>query len=191
MDLEMLRECMKSLLKESRYRHSLGVEEVSYDLALIYGYDTEVASIAGILHDCARYLSNKELLKECIKNNLPVTEIEEKNLLLLHAKVGALYAKEKYGIENEDILNAINYHTTGRPAMSLLEKIIYTADCIEPYRKPIPDIDKARKAAYKNLDLAVVMILRNTLEYLTEKGAVIDTLTIETYEYYKKITQTE
>lgn len=186
MDLEMLRECMKSILKESRYRHSLGVEEVSYDLALIYGYDTELASIAGILHDCARGLTNEGVLSECRKNNLPVTEIEEQNLLLLHGKLGAFYAKVKYGVENEEIINAILYHTTGRPAMTLLEKIIFTADYIEPYRKPLPEIDKIRITAYENLDLAVLIILKNTLEYLKTTGTVIDNLTNETYEYYKK-----
>ena len=106
-------------------------------------------------------------------------------MCLLHAKVGAVYAKDKYGVEDEDILNAITYHTTGRPAMSLLEKIVFIADYIEPYRDPLLNLDEIRKIAYENLDQAIVMISENTLDYLKDIGVAIDTMTNETYEYYK------
>ncbi len=190
MDLEQMRDSMKMLLKESRFRHSIGVEEVSCDLAVIYGYDIEKACIAGILHDCVRNLTDEQLLTECERYQLPVSEIENRCAFLLHGKVGATYAKYKYGVIDEDIINAITYHTTGRPAMSLLEKIIFTADYIEPNRQPLPRIDEIRRQAYTDLDLAVYMILENTLEYLNNSTTEIDTLTIETYEYYKAILQT-
>jgi predicted HD superfamily hydrolase involved in NAD metabolism len=189
MNLEQMRDSMKMRLKESRYHHSVGVEEVAHDLAVIYGYDEEKACIAGILHDCARNLPDIELLGECEQYQLPVSEIENICAFLLHGKVGAAYAKNLFGVEDEDVINAITFHTTGRPAMSLLEKIIFTADYIEPYRKPLPRIDIIRKVAYTDLDLAVLMILENTLEYLKNTGAEIDTLTVETYEYYKKVLQ--
>lgn len=185
MNLDQMRDCMKEVLKESRYRHSEGVEEVSCDLAVIYGYDAEKAGIAGILHDCAKNLSDEELLKECERYHLPITEIEHSCIFLLHAKVGAAYAKDKYNVVDEEILNSITYHTTGRPGMTLLEKIIFTADYIEPYRKPLPRIDEIRRAAYKDLDIAVFMILENMLDYLNNSAADIDTLTVETYQYYK------
>ncbi|MDD3174133.1 MAG: bis(5'-nucleosyl)-tetraphosphatase (symmetrical) YqeK [Herbinix sp.] len=187
MELDLIREDMKKLLKASRYLHSVGVEEVSHDLALIYGYNINHAKTAGILHDCAKYLSDEELLKACEMYHLPVTEIERECAFLLHAKVGAAFAKSKYGVEDEEILSAIAYHTTGRPAMTLLEKIIFTADYIEPYRKPLPRIEDIRKAAYNDLDLAVYMILENVLNYLSNNNSKIDNLTKETYEYYKKI----
>jgi predicted HD superfamily hydrolase involved in NAD metabolism len=190
MDLELMRDSMKMLLKVSRYRHSVGVEEVANDLAVIFGYDVEKACIAGILHDCARNLTDEELRKECERYHLPITEIEYICLFLLHGKVGAAYAQFKYGVEDEDIINAITYHTTGRPAMSLLEKIIFTADYIEPYRQPLPRIDEIRRNAYTDLDRAVYMILENTLEYLKNSSAEIDMLTVETYEYYKAVFQT-
>ena len=187
MDLELMKDSMKMRLKESRYLHSVGVMEVSYDLALLNGYDTEKASIAGILHDCARNVEDEELLKECEKYHLPVTAVENRRGFLLHGKVGATYAKDMFGVEDEEILNAIIYHTTGRPAMTLIEKIIFIADYIEPYRKPLPRIDEIRKTAYTDLDLALIMILENMLEYLKSTGTEIDTLTIETYEYYKTV----
>ena len=167
--LSKLRDSMKQVLSENRYRHVLGVEEVCYDLALIFGYDTIKASIAGILHDCAKHLTAEELIRECKKNNLEITETERMQPLLLHAKLGAIYAKEKYNILDEDILKAIRYHNTGRPAMSKLEKILYIADFIEPNRKNIPVLDKAREAAYQDLDRALVIITGSILNYLTEK----------------------
>ena len=190
MQLEQIRESMKLLLKESRYLHSIGVEDVSCDLALIHGYDMEKAKIAGILHDCAKNMTDLELLEECEKHQLPVNDIEKTCPFLLHAKVGSLHAQIKYGIQDEEILNAITYHTTGRPAMTMLEKIIFTADYIEPYRRPLPRIDEIRRTAYSDLDKAVLMILENTLEYLVEKSGDIDTLTVDTYKYYKKLLQT-
>lgn len=186
MDLEQMKNCMKEILSEARYRHCVGVEEVACDLAFLYGYDSKKASIAGILHDCAKHLTEEQLLKECENFHLPVTIIEQSNRFLLHAKVGAAFARDKYGVKDEEILDAITYHTTGRPAMALLEKIIFTADYIEPYRRPLPRIDEIRQAAYEeNLDRAVFMILENTLEYLRNSVSEIDMRTEETYTYYK------
>jgi predicted HD superfamily hydrolase involved in NAD metabolism len=161
------------------------VEEVACDLAVIYGYDAEKAGVAGILHDCAKNLSDEELLQYCEKYQLEVTEIEARCPFLLHGKVGAAFAKDLYEITDPEIISSIVYHTTGRPNMSLLEKIIFTADYIEPYRKPIPRIDEIRKMAYSELDLAVLMILENTLGYLEQSKADIDTMTVDTYKYYK------
>lgn len=186
MDIELLRDSMKKILKQPRYLHSIGVEEVACDLAVIHGYDEEKAGIAGILHDCAKNLSDDELLQCCEKYQLEITEIEARCPFLLHGKVGAAFARELYGITDQEILSSILYHTTGRPNMSLLEKIIFTADYIEPYRKPLPRIDKIRATAYSELDLAVLMILENTLGYLEQSKADIDTMTVDTYEYYKE-----
>lgn len=187
MDIIQIKEELKQVLKPSRYLHSTGVEEVAMDLAAIHGYDMDKAGLAGILHDCAKHLSDRELLDECEKYGLPVTDIEKKCAFLLHAKVGALYARIKYGIGDEDIISAIRFHTTGRPAMSMLEKIIFAADYIEPYRKPLPRIDIIREAVYNNLDLGVFMILDNMLSYLESTSQDIDTLTIDTYKYYKDL----
>lgn len=185
MDIQELREKIKDILSESRYNHSVKVEEVSYDLALIHGEDTLKASIAGILHDCAKHLSGDELIKECEKYQLKISETERKiPRQLLHSKLGAVYAKEIYGITDEDILNAIEFHTTGRPAMSKLEKIVFVADYIEPCREILPNINYIRETAYEDLDEAVILISKQTLEYLSQKGFMIDPMTKETYNYY-------
>lgn len=192
MELEHIRKSLEKTLSEKRYRHILGVEEVCYDLAVIYGCDTLKARTAGLLHDCAKHLSDEELISECRKFNLHITEAEMKAPYLLHAKVGAAYAKEFYGITDEEILNAIISHTTGRPAMSELEKIVYVADFIEPYRNPILHLDKARKIAYNDdLDEAVMFISGRILEYLKSINAFIDPLTIETYNYYVNLCQSK
>ena len=191
MDLQMLEDSMKKTLKQPRYLHSIGVEEVACDLAVIYGYDTEKASIAGILHDCAKNLSDEELLSYSKQYQLPVSEIEARCPFLLHGKVGAAIAKDQYHITDSEIIDSILYHTTGRPDMSLLEKIIFTADYIEPYRRPLPRIDEIRWMAYTNLDRAVLIILKNTLNYLEQSKAEIDTMTVDTYHYYKKLLSVE
>lgn len=184
MEVERLRKSMKSILSDSRYRHSLGAEQVCYDLALIHGDDTLKASIAGILHDCARYLTSEELIRECERYQIKISEIESRLPQLLHAKVGAIYAKEKYGVIDESILKAIEFHTTGRPAMSMLEKIVFIADYIEPNRKVIPNLGYIRESAYKDLDEAIRIITKQTLEYLSNNENMIDPLTKETYDYY-------
>ncbi len=187
MDIQQLRDQMMAVLSPSRYLHSIGVEEVARDMAVIFGCEEEKAGIAGILHDCAKYLSEDQLLEQCEVHQLEIREVERECPFLLHGKIGAVFAKEKYGIQEEEILNAIVYHTTGRPAMTLLEKIIFTADYIEPYRRPLPRIDEIRRIAYMDIDRGVVMILENMLKYLHETKAVIDGLTEDTLSYYQKI----
>lgn len=187
MKLELLRDKMKETLKQPRYLHSIGVEEVACDLAIIHGYNSEKASIAGILHDCAKELPDEELLKCCRNYHLEITEVEAKCPFLLHGKVGAAFARERFGVEDTEIIDAILYHTTGRPNMKLLEKIIFTADYIEPYRRLLPGINEIREMAYSKLDVAVLMILENTLRYLEQTRAVIDTMTVDTYMYYKEL----
>jgi predicted HD superfamily hydrolase involved in NAD metabolism len=138
-----------------------------------------------MLHDCAKCLSYRRQLTLCQENGIPLSEVElEKDSPLLHAKAGMALAKTKYGVEDEDILNAICFHTTGRPAMSPLEKIIYIADYIEPGRKHAQNLPLVRKMAYQDLDDTMRQILSDILSYLTEKGGAIDSMTEQTYRYY-------
>ena len=146
--------------------------------------------VAGLLHDSAKCLSHQKRLSVCKKNHIKVTDIEEENPVLLHAKVGAFYAKEKYNVSDDEILDAITYHTTGRPDMGLLEKIIYVADFIEPHRKKLPRLNEIRKIAFEDLDMAIYMILENSLLYLEKGNSKIDLKTQETYEYYKNVIET-
>ena len=107
------------------------------------------------------------------------------NPVLLHAKVGAFYAKNKYGVDDETIIDSILYHTTGRPDMGILEKIIYVADYIEPHRKKLPNLAEIRKIAFSDIDMAVFLILENSLNYLEKGKTQIDPVTRETYDFYK------
>ncbi len=182
--LEM-RERLQSKLTKKRFEHSLGVEYVAGCLAMIYGVDIDKALTAGLLHDCAKCLSSEDKISKCKKHNLPISDVELRNPELLHAKLGSLYAKEKYGVQDDEILSAIEFHTTGKPAMSLLEKIIFVADYIEPNRKPLPQIDEIRREAFTDLDKSIVHILKNTLSSLEgEECGDTDEMSIKTYNYF-------
>lgn len=196
-DLKKLRKAMEKELNAKRYEHTLSVAYTASALAMVYDTDPNKALIAGMLHDCAKCLPNKKLISICEKNNLPISETELQNpAALLHAKVGSFLAEEKYEIEDEDILNAIRYHTTGRPGMSELEKILYIADYIEPGRKHASNLFQIRRMAFQDLDEALFKILEDTLSYLHSvsghlddkalKTGPLDPMTQETYNYYHK-----
>ena len=136
--------------------------------------------------DCFTIAPNAFPMRNVFPSAKKVTEVERKNPFLLHAKVGAYLAREKYGIKDPDILNAIQNHTTGRKNMSLLEKIIFVADYIEPGRKHAPNLAEVRKLAFMDIDRALLMILRDTLQYLKASGGDIDPMTEETWRYYSQ-----
>lgn len=184
--LKKLRKAMESELNPKRYEHTLAVAYTAANLAMVHGTDTRNAVIAGMLHDCAKCLSDKKLISICKKNSLDISEIELHNpSALLHAKAGSVLAHKKYGVNDEDILNAIKYHTTGRPNMSKLEKILYIADYIEPDRKHAPNLTQVRCMAYQDLNKTLLKILDDTLSYLNSTDGQIDPMTKKTYEYYK------
>ncbi len=175
---------MEKAQDEKRFEHTLGVEYTAAALAMCHGCDIQNARIAGLLHDCAKCLSDEKRLSICIKNSIPVHKLEKKNPFLLHAKVGAYLAEKKYHVEDPHILNAIRSHTTGRPNMSLLEKIVFIADYIEPGRKSAPNLKAIRALAFQDIDRALLKILEDTLDYLKESAGDIDPLTEETWKYY-------
>ena len=183
---------LKKHLTKNRYTHTLGVAYTAVSMAMRYNPDTsnsdfiKKAELAGLLHDCAKCMDNDKKIKLCDKHKIPYSNTEAEHPYLLHGKVGAFIAKSKFGIKDEDILQAITWHTTGHPNMSLLEKIIYIADYIEPSRRPIPDLDEIRQMAFIDIDKTMEKILANTLKYLESKGASIDPMTQTTYESYVK-----
>lgn len=184
MNREKIIERLKSKINEKRFEHSIGVEYTAACLAAVHGEDVDKARLAGLLHDCAKGIPTKEKLDKAKKHKISINQFEMSNPDLLHAKLGAYYAKTKYDVKDEDILNAIASHTTGRPDMSLLEKIIFVADYIEPNRKPIFELDIIRKEAFSDIDVCVIHILKNTLDYLEKTGAAIDLMTQKTYDFY-------
>lgn len=176
---------VKRYLDNERYAHTLGVMDTAACLAMRYGADMEQAMTAGLLHDCAKCIPNDEKLKLCKKYHLEISEAESANPGLLHAKLGAYITAEKYQITDPDILRAIESHTTGRPGMSLLDKIIYIADFIEPGRTDAPNLPDVRALAFTDLDACLRRILEDTLVYLKEKGAPVDPATEDTCLYYR------
>ena len=181
-----IRRKMMTELDKDRYEHTLGVMYTAASLAMRYDEDIEKALIAGLLHDCAKCLSGDTKIKLCKKYHLNVSEVEKENPSLLHAKLGAFLAAKKYHIKDKDIINAIASHTTGCPHMSLLDKIIYIADYIEPGRKELPNMAEVRKLAFTDIDACLYRILKDSLEYLTGMNVPIDPMTEKTYLYYKK-----
>lgn len=182
-----LRKEMEEILSAKRYVHTLGVSYTASCLAMAHGEPIEAAMIAGLLHDCAKSMHGSELMAICEKGHLRMTAVERSNpTALLHAKVGAYLAEHKYGLTDTNILNAIRYHTTGRPDMSRLEKIIYIADYIEPGRKQLAGLDMIRRIAYQDLDWTMENILSNTLAYLRTTDGQVDDMTVKTYEFYKQ-----
>ncbi len=184
-DIKKIRKAMEKTQDDKRFRHTLGVAYTATSLAMCYDVDLKKAELAGLLHDCAKCMKNDKRLSICQKHNINISDIELRNPFLLHAKVGGFIAMNKFHIQDSDIINAILNHTTGRPGMSMLEKIIFVADYIEPSRKNAPNLDAIRKLAFDNLDKALLWILKDTLDYLKSIGGEIDPMTEKTYNYYK------
>ncbi len=185
-EIDKIQEDMAEELDDKRFWHTLGVAHIAAALAMRYDVDINTAYVTGLLHDCAKCISDKKKLSICKKNQIPVSETEQQNPSLLHAKVGAFLASDKYDIKDNNIINAIKYHTTGRPGMSDLEKIIYIADYIEPGRNKAPNLNEIRHLAFIDKEQALLKILEDSLFYLNDSQQEIDLTTQETYEYYKK-----
>lgn len=173
-------------LDKERYEHTLGVMYTAASMAMCHDEDIEKALLAGLLHDCAKCIPGDTKIKLCKKYHLNVSEVEKENPSLLHAKLGAFLAAKKYHIKDRDVINAIASHTTGCPNMTLLDKIIYIADYIEPGRKELPNMAEVRKLAFTDIDACLYRILEDSLVYLNSKNISVDPMTEKTYLYYKK-----
>ena len=181
---------LKNALDGKRYIHTLGVAYTSSAMAMKYGYDTDKALLAGLLHDCAKCFPDDEKFALCEEGGVLLSEVEKKNTALIHAKLGVYIAQRDYDMKDIEILDAIRTHTTGEPRMTLLQKIVFIADLIEPARDAdvIPDLDKIRKMAFEDIDECMYMITKQQLEYLDSKAdKEVDPETRETYRYYKEI----
>ena len=186
-DIKKLMKDMKKCQDKKRFQHTIGVSYTAAALAMRYGEIIENAQVAGILHDCAKCLTDTKIVSMCEKHSIDISDSERQSPYLLHGKLGAFLAREKYGVKDENILNAIRYHTTGRPDMSLLEKIVFIADYIEPQRKTAVHLDEIRRIAFLDIDEALCIILRETLSYLKKSDKKIDRTTEQTYHFYQSL----
>lgn len=184
-DLQKITKKLKKYLDEDRLWHTLGVMHTAAAMAMVYHEDMEKAQLAGLLHDCAKCIPSKKKIKLCNENHIPVSSFEKEHPFLLHGKVGAWIAEEKCGVKDREILEAITWHTTGKPEMSVLEKIIYIADYIEPARDKAPRLKEIRALAFQDLDRCMYEILKDSLEYLNTHPEDLDPTTEKAYDYYK------
>lgn len=160
-------EKLKTMLSPERFAHSLGVRDTAVRLAKLYGADEKKAEIAGLLHDNAKNMNN--IFERCRDLEVELDEVEMRNSGLVHAKLGAETAKCEFGISDDEIISAIRWHTIGRPDMSLLEKIVFVADLIEPGRK-FSDVAEIRKIAEKDLDKSLLACVEATVRVNRERG---------------------
>lgn len=172
-------------LTPKRFAHTQGVAQEAAKLAKVWGVNPEKAYTAGLLHDCAKNFTTEKTLELCKKYNVELDETIKKQPDLAHSFLGAAVAEKEYLITDSEILNAIKYHTTGRADMSLLEKIIYIADMIEPNRKSYNGLELIRKTAYENLNKAVYLGLKQTIDFNKEKSRLIHQLSLSALNYYE------
>ncbi|MEG0250127.1 MAG: bis(5'-nucleosyl)-tetraphosphatase (symmetrical) YqeK [Peptostreptococcus sp.] len=177
-------EKLSDYLPEKRIRHSLNVAKAAVKLCEFCECDKEKAEIAGILHDTAKYIKFAKVGDYCEKYGIELDELEKNSTALSHSVVGAYIAKYEFGIEDEEILNAIRYHTTGRPAMKPLEKVIYLADLIEDGRD-YPGVDELRELAYSGkIDEVIVKSIDNTIINILNRRLPLHVRTVEARNYY-------
>lgn len=186
LNIKEMREQLRKELDSKRYEHTMGVAYTAAALAMAYHYNVDKALVAGLLHDCAKCMKKQDREDYCKKYKIHLTKEEKMIPALQHAKIGSYYCETKYQVKDQDIKNAILYHTTGKPDMNMLEKIIFIADYIEPNRMPLPKISKIREMAFHDLDVTMEMILKNILNYLNETGGAVDPMTQTTYDYYRR-----
>lgn len=179
---------LKQNLSEKRFAHTMGVAETAKSLAKVWGEDCSRAFVAGLVHDCAKEIPFDETVRLLRENGYEPDEDELLAPGILHAPLGAIVAKDEFGIEDAEILDAVRFHTTGRPAMSTLEKIIYIADFTEPGRK-YPEAEEVRKLAVKDLDKAVLLEADFVIKFTVDRGKTIHPATIIARNYYVNLTK--
>lgn len=174
---------VEQILPEKRYEHTLRVVNTAIHLAEKFGENKEKVECAALLHDVAKYFEPEEMKTIILRDADIPNDYLQFHMSLWHAPVGAVYAKEAFQIMDQDILNAISYHTTGRNGMSLLEKIVFLADYIEPGRS-FPGVELVRESAEEDLDKSIAMSLKNTIEFLASRSKQIYPNTIHAYNAF-------
>ena len=182
-----LRACSYSMIRAKRIAHVKGTEEEAVRLARRWGADEEHARRAAILHDCTKYLELDEQLQLCAKYGIVLDELEQQAVKLLHSKTGACVARHVYGV-SDDIYEAIFWHTTGKAGMTLLEKLLYVADYMEPTRD-FPGVERLRALAYEDLDAAVLLGCEMSIQEMAERGLPVHPNTVKARDWLRSKTK--
>ncbi len=179
MNRDQALQLVKPQLTEHRYLHTIGVMETAIKLADRYGADIKKAELAAIFHDYAKFRPKDEMKQIIVEQGMPPILLQY-NSELWHAPVGAFLAEKEAGITDSEVLDAIRYHTSGRIGMTLLDKIIYLADYIEPGRH-FPGVDEVRAIAEEDLDNALIESMKNTIQFLMKKNQPVFPDTFNAY----------
>lgn len=175
-------EIVKKQLTERRYVHTVGVTETAIDLAKQYGADVKKAELAAIFHDYAKFRPIEEMKDIVISEKMPA-DLLEYGEELLHAPVGAYLVRKEVGIIDPEVLAAIAYHTSGGVNMTLLDKVVFLADYIEPGRS-FPGVEEVRQLAKENLDSAIILAVSNTLAFLIKNNQAVYP---DTFHFYNDL----
>jgi len=172
-------------MSAARLAHSLNVEREARALAAHWRVDAERAARAGLLHDCAKGLSLTRMQELVLAGGLRLDKETWDSRALLHAPVGAYLARLAHGENDPEILEAIRWHTTGRPGMTALEKIIYLADMIEPDRAPCDALPAIRALVWEDLDRAMLLALRGSAAYVRQSRCPLHADTLEALRWFE------
>ena len=174
---------LEASLDRERFEHSLRAEKIALKLAKKYRVNAHDASVAALLHDCARRYGRPELLRQAGRLKLEIDPIRKLEPKLFHGEIGAAIARREFGVNSAEVLRAIRNHTTGAPGMSKLSQVIYLADHIEESRD-FAGVDKLRKLAFQNMDRAVLESASAMIGFLLKKGLPVYPPSVETRNYY-------
>lgn len=184
-DTEEMKALLRERLDDYRYIHSLGVAAAAKELAVIYGADEDKAYFAGLTHDITKNTPYEEQLQIIENGDIILNSEEQNNKKLLHAISGSVYLRDEIKINDEEIISAVRYHTTGKDNMTLLEKIIYIADFISAERN-FPGVDFMRELAKESLDKAAMFAVEFCIPDLVRKGQVLH---IDSVRLYNELTE--
>ena len=182
MTIEQAKKIVKLRLGEKRWTHTKNVKKMAVKLAKKWGADPEKAAVAAILHDSAKELPKEQLLQIFADNAIIAENAPARPSAVWHGIAAAILAKTQWGVEDEEILSAIRCHTTGKPAMSLLDKIIYLADMTSAERD-WPGVQELRALQMQDLDAALCLGLKRSIDFVKEKGGTLDPESVAAYEY--------
>lgn len=183
LDLPELRACSYYMMKQKRVPHVMGVEEEAVRLARRWGADEELARRAGILHDCTKYWDLQQNTALCAQYGVELDELEQKAVKLLHSKSGACMAKYVFG-EPDEVYEAIFWHTTAKANMTVLEKVLYMADYIEPNRD-FEGVERLRALSYEDLDKALLLGVETTIQEMEERGVPVHSNTLQARDWLR------
>lgn len=173
---------LRENLKKSRYIHTYGVVKSAEELSFIYNCNNEQVRLAALLHDCGKVLSKDEIFSILQKKKINIDDVIKSTPEIMHGVCSAYIAEYIMGVKDEQVLEAINCHTTGKENMSLLDKIIYLADCIEENRN-YDGVEELRKLAVENLNEAVIKSFEQTIKYVLSSGRILHINTIKARNY--------